>query len=166
MIFLVQCPHDTVEILQVDCSDFVFASSEMCTWNRCYSLFSFSDRGILRNGNGPDGYSDHGARCFCSWKRYRLSLALDRSKLGWDGLNCTVCSLFVDWSLYVCLLVDVFASFSSLHCLWSSLCCFLSLICLAWSCFIAGVLDFFQAGLFLITFIPENWTHSACELHY
>lgn len=84
----------------------------------CYSLFYFSDRGILRNGNGPHGYSDHGAWCFSSWERYWLSLASDRPTsvgLGWTKLHSML--LIVDCVLHClsfCLSVDIFASSSSL----------------------------------------------------
>lgn len=97
-------------------------------WDWCYSLFYFSDRGILRDGNGPHGYSDHGAWCFSSWERYWLSLASDRptaTGLGWTQLHymlfvCRLCAALCLLSVY--LSVDLSASSSCLLCLWSSLC--------------------------------------------
>lgn len=132
----------------------VFATSEMFPWHRCHSLFCFSDRGILRNGTGPHGYSD--AWCFSSWQRYWLD---------WIALHA-YCLLTDCMFVSRCVCLVAFPVSSSLHCLWSSLCFFLFLVCLARSWFIAGVLDVFQSGLFLITFIPEKRTHSARDLHY
>lgn len=92
----------------------------------------------------------------------------DLPPLGWNGPTCTGRLLFVDCSLHVYLSVEVFASSSCvfLFALPVVFPLFLSLICLAWSWFMAGVLDIFQSGLFLITSISENWTSTACELHY
>lgn len=138
--------------------------SSMCymvMWDWCNSLFYFSDRGILRDGNGPHGYSDHGAWSFSSWERYWLSLALDRPtsiRLGWTKLQYML--LFVDNVLHCLsfeLPVHIFASSSavssSLTCLWSSLC--FSSCKIVWLCFgsLLGFLDIFHYGLFLIYFI-------------
>lgn len=59
----------------------------MCSWanlETVISLLYFSDRGIVRDGNGPHDKSEHAAWCFCSWERYWLSLAFTSS---WTGLR-------------------------------------------------------------------------------
>lgn len=92
-------------------------------------------------------------------------LRTDLPPLGWGGLNCTICLLFVDCVpqclFTVCLSISgsVCYSFSCLFLSTLPVVCTLFLflwLCLAWSWFIAGFLDIFHYGLFLITFIPKT----------
>lgn len=96
-------------------------------WDWCCSLFYFSDRGILRDGNGTYAYSGHDAWCFKSWQRYWLRLASDQSTTGLELTNCIAWSLFV-----VChtILFSWFYNFSLLY--FVDLSCGLYLFIFSW----------------------------------
>lgn len=141
-------------------------------WDWCYSLFYFSDRGILRDGNGPHGYSDHGAWCFSSWERYWLSLASDRptaTGLGWTQLHymlfvCQLCAaLFVN-----CLFICQWIFLQALPVCFACGPCFVSLlICLFGSVLVhCWVLGNFPLWAVFNNFYSKNGAHSARELHY
>lgn len=88
-------------------------------------------------------------------------LQTDLPPLGWDGLNCTICSLFVNCVLHCLLIVCLSVSGSLcklfLFALPVVLALFLfSFVCLARFWFIAGFWEIFHYGLLLITFIPKT----------
>lgn len=124
----------------------------------CCSLFYFSDRGILRIGNGLHGYSDHGAWCFSSWERYWLSL----DEVGWMDSTALYAHCLRSVYCIVYLSVDLFTIAlpvsSSLPCLWSSLRFSSCMLAWAWS-WLFSILTVFNHS-----FSKKNWSQTARPL--
>lgn len=100
-------------------------------------------------------------------------LRTDLPPQGWDGLHCTIFSLFVDCVVHCLLIVylsvDLFARSSCLFLIalpvvFTLFLFFLSLFVLVLvHCCLFG---YFPLWAVFNHFYSKNWTHSACELHY